>query len=56
VILLASGEEKSEVLREVLRGEEPGALPASRLFPKRGRVTWLVDAAAASALAEGKPE
>lgn len=51
VIFLASGEEKAEVLRGVLHGEESGSVPASRVVPKQGRVTWLVDSAAA-----GEPE
>jgi len=51
VIFLASGEEKAAVLREVLHGEGAGFLPASRVSPKQGRVTWLVDSGAA-----GEPE
>lgn len=52
VIFLVSGEEKAGILRKVLRGEESGTLPASRVDPKQGRVTWLVDPAAASGLSE----
>lgn len=51
VIFLASGREKAEALRGVLSGE-PG-LPASRVVPTRGTVTFLADAQAA-ALATGK--
>lgn len=51
VIFLASGAGKTEILREVLRGDESGSTPASRVVPSLGRVTWLVDSAAA-----GEPE
>ena len=50
VIFLASGEEKAEILRAVLQGEGTGSLPAARVSPRQGRVTWLVDSTAASAL------
>lgn len=50
VIFLASGEEKAEILRVVLQGEGTGSLPAARVSPRQGRVTWLVDSTAASAL------
>lgn len=50
VIFLAGGEEKAEILRDALQGDGSGSLPASRVVPARGRVTWLVDSAAASAL------
>jgi len=51
VIFLVSGEEKSDILREVL--ENPGAdLPAQKVRPTDGRLLWLVDRAAASGLSK----
>ncbi len=46
VVFLVSGKEKATVLEEVLSGRGSG-LPACRVFPRRGKVTFLVDAAAA---------
>ena len=49
VMFLVSGQEKSEILREVL--ENPSAdLPAQKVRPADGRLLWLVDRAAAGAL------
>jgi len=50
VIFLAGGREKAEILRRLFHGEEADSLPAARVFPKQGRLTWLVDALAASGL------
>jgi 6-phosphogluconolactonase len=47
VIFLVSGKEKAAVLAEILSGRR-GELPASRVSPRRGKVTFLADAAAAS--------
>ncbi|MGZ8459813.1 MAG: 6-phosphogluconolactonase, partial [Candidatus Deferrimicrobiaceae bacterium] len=47
VIFLVSGKEKAAVLADVLSGRR-GELPASRVSPRRGKVTFLADAAAAS--------
>ena len=47
VIFLVSGKEKAAVLADVLSGRR-GELPASRVLPRKGRVTFLADAAAAS--------
>jgi 6-phosphogluconolactonase len=47
VIFLVSGKEKTAVLADVLSGRR-GELPASRVYPRRGKVTFLADAAAAS--------
>jgi len=53
VIFLASGREKAEALRGVLSGER--RLPASRVVPARGTVTFLADAqAAALAMRKGR--
>ena len=50
VLAVATGENKSSVLREVLQGERDEArLPAQ--LARRDRATWILDAAAASALA-----
>lgn len=49
VIFLASGHEKAPVLRQVLEGEG-ATLPSQLVRPPDGRLLWLVDRAAASAL------
>ena len=49
VVFLVSGEEKAEVLNEVLHGS-PGRFPAQAVNPTKGSLTWLVDKAAASKL------
>jgi 6-phosphogluconolactonase len=49
VLFLVSGEEKAEVLREVLRGPE-NQYPVQAIQPTNGSLTWLVDSAAASRL------
>ena len=51
VVFLVGGKGKGRVLRDVLSGDP--RLPASRVSPVRGKVTFLADAAAA-ALALGK--
>jgi 6-phosphogluconolactonase len=51
IIFLVSGQSKSETLASVLKGGyHPLQLPAQRIQPTDGEVTWLVDAAAASKL------
>lgn len=51
VIFLVSGEAKARALRDVLRGEyRPAKLPAQRVQPTGGALTWIVDRAAASKL------
>jgi len=50
VIFLAAGREKAEVLGLLFRREEGGSLPAAQVLPEPGRLTWLVDAEAASRL------
>ena len=47
VTFLVSGADKAERLREVLTGPyQPDVLPAQIIRPTRGRLVWLVDAAA----------
>ncbi len=49
VIFLVSGAEKAAMLRRVLTGpRQPEALPAQLVAPHAGRLSWLVDAAAAA--------
>lgn len=48
VVFLVGGKEKGRALRDVLSGD-PG-LPASRVSPVRGKVTFLADGAAAALL------
>ena len=48
VLFLVSGEEKSAVLRSVLRGNPSGrTYPAQLVRPAEGRLIWMVDEAAA---------
>lgn len=49
ILMLISGKDKAEVLKEVLRGpENPEQLPAQLIEGTRGTLTWLVDEAAAA--------
>jgi 6-phosphogluconolactonase len=51
VLFLVSGHEKAAMLHRVLDGPSaPDALPAQVVAPRDGRLTWLVDAAAAASL------
>jgi 6-phosphogluconolactonase len=47
VVFLVSGSRKAEAVRRVLADEE---LPAARVDPRQGRLTWLLDADAAEDL------
>lgn len=49
VVFLVSGDEKAEIVKEVLAGE-PGHYPAQGIKPTRGELIWLIDQAAASKL------
>ena len=54
VLFLVSGESKAEALEQVLRAKEPDpSLPATLVRPVHGKVTWLVDRAAAARTLEG---
>ena len=51
VIFLVSGQEKAEVLKEILEGDDrPDLLPARLIRPVNGKLLWLVDQAAAGCL------
>lgn len=53
VVFLATGAEKAQALAATLTGpKEPRKLPAQRIQPSDGNVTWLVDVSAASLLPE----
>ena len=53
VLFLVSGQEKAEVLKEILEGEyRPDLLPAQLIRPVHGKLLWLVDEAAGSYLAD----
>lgn len=53
-LFLVAGADKARALREVLHAREDGPrLPAALVRPWEGELTWLVDSAAASALAHG---
>jgi 6-phosphogluconolactonase len=50
-LFLVAGRDKAAMLADVLRGpRRPEALPAQLIAPVSGRIRWVVDAAAASAL------
>jgi 6-phosphogluconolactonase len=51
VMFLVSGADKADTLKEVLEGTQPAELFPSKLIrPRDGKLIWLVDRAAASAL------
>lgn len=51
VYFLVAGKSKAEALRAVLSDEvEPEKIPASRIQPREGEITWFVDKDAASLL------
>jgi 6-phosphogluconolactonase len=51
ILFLVTGENKAQALSEVLHGpDDPLHLPAQRIRPINGDVTWLIDQAAASLL------
>ena len=51
ILFLVSGKDKSEALREVLRGEfQPHRFPAQLIQPVQGSLQWLADREAASLL------
>jgi len=51
IIFLVTGEEKAEALASTLEGEDdPARWPAQQIRSENGRVTWMVDRAAAAHL------
>ena len=51
ILFIVSGRDKAEILRRVLYGARtPDDLPAQVIAPESGRLSWLVDAAAATDL------
>jgi 6-phosphogluconolactonase len=51
VVVLVSGAEKAEALKEVLQGDyRPDRFPAQLIRPENGKLLWIVDRAAASLL------
>jgi 6-phosphogluconolactonase len=50
VMFLVSGASKADIVRRILRGSEAVELPAARVCPANGSLTWLItgDAAAGS--------
>jgi 6-phosphogluconolactonase len=54
ILFLVSGLEKAEIVRAVFEDVE-GRLPARRVRPAAGQLTWLVDAAAAARVPNGLP-
>ena len=53
VLFLVVGEDKAWALKEVLKGTAPvPEIPARGVLPSSGRVTFLVDRAAASGLGQ----
>lgn len=53
IVFLVHGENKASALREVLEGERnPEHYPAQLIAPTEGKVSWLVDHAAASKLSK----
>lgn len=50
VMFLVTGQGKSQVLAQVLQSPRSSELPAAQVRPASGRLVWLVDRAAASAL------
>jgi 6-phosphogluconolactonase len=52
VIFLVSGHEKAAVLRQILDEKISPPLPSQRVRPVEGRLLWLIDRAAAEAIAQ----
>lgn len=51
IIFLVSGEEKAEMLHNVIEGKRnPDLYPAQSIQPVHGKLVWIVDSAAASCL------
>ncbi len=54
VAFLVTGEDKAAALARVMAGGEDTPLPAARVQPTDGRLTWIVDEAAAKGLRGGE--
>lgn len=50
IVFLASGSGKAAAVYNTLRADDPSRFPAQRIRPAEGRVTWLMDRAAAATL------
>jgi len=51
ILFLLKGQSKADIVARVLQGEsDPLLLPAQRIQPVAGNVTWLMDKSAASAM------
>jgi 6-phosphogluconolactonase len=55
VIFLVAGEDKAEILRQVLEGPA-GKFPSQHVAPVNGRLSWFLDRSAAHLLKEHSPE
>ncbi|GAC1507734.1 MAG: hypothetical protein NVS1B14_12490 [Vulcanimicrobiaceae bacterium] len=51
VVIVAEGAKKAAILHAVLDESQSPGLPVQRIAPEHGRLTWMIDAAAASQLA-----
>ena len=51
-VMLVSGSDKADIVRQIIFGEPP-LLPAHYIEPRSGTMTWLLDRSAASMLPEG---
>lgn len=49
VIITATGESKATILRRILDPNDPDPLPAARVAPEGGLLTWILDAPLANA-------
>jgi 6-phosphogluconolactonase len=57
VIFLVSGARKADIVERVLRAHDPDpSLPATLVRPVKGKVTWMVDRAAAARIVESADE
>lgn len=50
IMFIVSGNEKAEMLREIIEVKQPTPLPAQLIEPIHGRLLWLLDMGAASQL------
>ncbi len=50
VMLLASGADKADMVRQVLEGKNDPPYPSQQVLPKDGKLLWLLDEAAAANL------